>query len=210
MSNHARGLWGYTGRPPAGDELTIQSTGMGGPSAAVVLADLAELGVRRAVRVGTCAALGELAPGELLVVGEARGAARRRASAEATDAAARPGAYRGAGRRTPSRRRRSPASTASARRSATRRPSLAEPPTCRPRRCSPRARELGVAVAALLDRQRDGDGGQLARRGPRGGGETRRASRRGRTLTLKLRVRLWLFWRLFRPFSRRMRARVRG
>ena len=46
MSNHARGLWGYSGRTPAGAELTIQATGMGGPSAAVVLADLAELGVR--------------------------------------------------------------------------------------------------------------------------------------------------------------------
>jgi hypothetical protein len=31
---------------------------MGGPSAALVLRDLAELGVRRAVRIGTCAALG--------------------------------------------------------------------------------------------------------------------------------------------------------
>ncbi len=54
MSNHARGLWGYSGRTPAGTALTIQSTGMGGPSAALVLGDLAELGVRRAVRVGTC------------------------------------------------------------------------------------------------------------------------------------------------------------
>src|SRR6476469_7789804 len=57
MSNHARGLWGYSGLTPAGDELTIQSTGIGGPSAALVLADLAELGVRRAVRVGTCTGL---------------------------------------------------------------------------------------------------------------------------------------------------------
>ena len=57
MSNHARGLWGYTGRTPAGVRLTIQATGMGGPSAALVLADLAELGVRRAIRVGTCVAL---------------------------------------------------------------------------------------------------------------------------------------------------------
>jgi purine-nucleoside phosphorylase len=56
MSNHARGLWGYTGRTPAGDELTIQATGMGGPSAALVLTDLAKLGVRRVVRVGTCVA----------------------------------------------------------------------------------------------------------------------------------------------------------
>jgi uridine phosphorylase len=72
MSHHARGLWGYTGRTPRGDELTVQSTGMGGPSAAIVLADLAELGVRRAIRVGTCTALDpDLAPGQLLTVEEA-------------------------------------------------------------------------------------------------------------------------------------------
>jgi uridine phosphorylase len=72
MSNHARGLWGYWGTTPAGRELTVQSTGMGGPSAALVLADLAELGVRRAVRVGTCAAIApEPVPGELLVASEA-------------------------------------------------------------------------------------------------------------------------------------------
>lgn len=72
MSNHARGLWGYTGRTPAGDELTIQSTGIGGPSAAVVLTDLAELGVRRAIRVGTCTALvPDLGRGELIDVTEA-------------------------------------------------------------------------------------------------------------------------------------------
>src|SRR3954447_25415347 len=45
MSNHARGLWGYSGVTPAGAELTIQSTGTGGPSAGMVLADLGELGV---------------------------------------------------------------------------------------------------------------------------------------------------------------------
>jgi uridine phosphorylase len=73
MSNHARGLWGYGGRTAAGEELTIQSTGMGGPSAAVVLADLAKLGVRRAVRIGTCATVGaEAEPGELIVVEAAR------------------------------------------------------------------------------------------------------------------------------------------
>jgi uridine phosphorylase len=72
MSNHARGLWGYTGRTEAGDALTIQATGMGGPSAALVLADLAKLGVRRAVRVGTCAALAErVRPAALLLPAEA-------------------------------------------------------------------------------------------------------------------------------------------
>ncbi|MFL5874129.1 MAG: hypothetical protein ACJ75T_11760 [Solirubrobacterales bacterium] len=72
MSNHARGLWGYSGLTPAGRELTIQATGMGGPSASVVIADLAELGVRRAIRIGTCASLGELELGGLLIVSEAR------------------------------------------------------------------------------------------------------------------------------------------
>jgi uridine phosphorylase len=68
MSNHARGLWGYTGHTAAGDALTIQATGMGGPSAALVLADLAKLGVGRVVRVGTCAAFGSaVRPGELLL-----------------------------------------------------------------------------------------------------------------------------------------------
>ncbi|MDX6603210.1 MAG: purine-nucleoside phosphorylase [Solirubrobacterales bacterium] len=72
MSNHARGLWGYYGSTPAGDALTIQSTGIGGPSAALVLGDLAEMGVQRAVRVGTCVGLGRgCKPGDLLVVGEA-------------------------------------------------------------------------------------------------------------------------------------------
>lgn len=72
MSNHARGLWGYSGRTPAGHELTIQATGMGGPSASVVLGDLAELGVRRAIRIGSCASLGDLGLGELVVVTEAQ------------------------------------------------------------------------------------------------------------------------------------------
>ncbi len=72
MSNHARGLWGYSGVTGEGDRLTIQATGMGGPSAALVLADLAELGVRRAVRVGTCVGLdASVELGELLAVGSA-------------------------------------------------------------------------------------------------------------------------------------------
>ena len=72
MSNHARGLWAYFGTTPAGGELTIQATGMGGPSAALVLGDLAELGVKRAVRVGTCVGTGASGSlGDLLVVREA-------------------------------------------------------------------------------------------------------------------------------------------
>jgi uridine phosphorylase len=73
MSNHARGLWGYSGTSAAGHDLTVQATGMGGPSAALVLSDLAELGVRSAVRVGTCAAIDPgLPPGDLVWVREAR------------------------------------------------------------------------------------------------------------------------------------------
>jgi uridine phosphorylase len=72
MFNHNRGLWGYTGAAADGEPLTIQSTGMGGPSAAIVISELAELGARRLVRVGTCGAIDpSLALGELLVVTEA-------------------------------------------------------------------------------------------------------------------------------------------
>ena len=74
MFNHNRGLWGYTGTAADGEPLTIQSTGMGGPSAAIVIAELHDLGARRLVRVGTCGALApELAFGQLLVVSEAIG-----------------------------------------------------------------------------------------------------------------------------------------
>lgn len=60
MFNHHRGLWGYTGLAPDGASLTIQSTGIGGPSAAIVVHELIDLGARRLLRVGTC---GALAPG---------------------------------------------------------------------------------------------------------------------------------------------------
>ena len=72
MFNHNRGLWGYTGAAADGEPLTIQATGMGGPSAAIVLEELCDLGVRRAVRVGTCGALdGDLRLGEIVVAREA-------------------------------------------------------------------------------------------------------------------------------------------
>jgi uridine phosphorylase len=58
MFNHNRGLWGYTGDALLdGRPLTVQSTGMGGPSAAIVITELAELGARTLLRVGTCGAL---------------------------------------------------------------------------------------------------------------------------------------------------------
>ncbi len=71
MFNHNRGLWGYTGAAADGQPLTVQSTGMGGPSAAVVVTELAELGARRMLRVGTCGALDDtFALGDLLIVTE--------------------------------------------------------------------------------------------------------------------------------------------
>ena len=93
MSNHAHGLWGYWGETEDGRELTIQSLGLGGPSAAMVLAQLAGLGVKRAVGVGTCRALDPgLRLGDLMMVSEAIGAdgVSRELSAGPAEAGARP------------------------------------------------------------------------------------------------------------------------
>ena len=68
MLNHNRGLWGYTGLAPDGEPLTIQSTGLGGPSTAIVVEELISLGARRLVRLGTGAAVdGALALGSLVI-----------------------------------------------------------------------------------------------------------------------------------------------
>jgi uridine phosphorylase len=72
MMNTRRGLWGYTGMAPDGELVTVQSTGMGGPSAAIVVEELIDLGARTLLRIGTCGALvGGLALGSLLAVGDA-------------------------------------------------------------------------------------------------------------------------------------------
>jgi len=71
MFNHSRGLWGYTGTAADGAALTIQSTGIGGPSAAVVMEELCDLGVREIVHIGTCAALhAGLSPGDAVLAEE--------------------------------------------------------------------------------------------------------------------------------------------
>src|SRR3954471_8067250 len=57
MFNHHRGLWGYTGVARDGELLTIQATGMGGPSAAIVVEELIALGAKTLIRIGTCGAL---------------------------------------------------------------------------------------------------------------------------------------------------------
>ena len=72
MFNHNRGLWGYTGTAADGEPMTIQSTGMGGPSAAIVLEELCDLGLEVAIRVGTCGALDpDLRLGELVIAAAA-------------------------------------------------------------------------------------------------------------------------------------------
>ena len=72
MLNHHRGLWGYTGTANDGEPLSVQATGMGGPSAAIVVEELIALGARTLVRIGTCGALDpDLALGDLLVASAA-------------------------------------------------------------------------------------------------------------------------------------------
>jgi DeoD family purine-nucleoside phosphorylase len=57
--NGERGMLGFTGTFE-GQPISVQSTGMGCPSAAIVFEELNMLGAKRLVRVGTC---GGLAPG---------------------------------------------------------------------------------------------------------------------------------------------------
>jgi uridine phosphorylase len=86
MVNHHRGLWGYTGVAGDGAPLTIQSTGLGGPSTAIVVEELIGLGARRLVRVGTCRA--ELRLGSLVVpdaVRAADGASRALGAADVVE-----------------------------------------------------------------------------------------------------------------------------
>ena len=72
LFNDHRGLLGYTGLAPDGAPLSIQSTGMGGPSTAIVVRELVDLGALRLLRVGTCGALHDsLALGDLLIATEA-------------------------------------------------------------------------------------------------------------------------------------------
>jgi DeoD family purine-nucleoside phosphorylase len=64
--NGERGLYGYSGEFE-GTRVSVQATGMGCPSTAIVAEELAQLGVRRLLRVGTCGAVQPtLALGELV------------------------------------------------------------------------------------------------------------------------------------------------
>src|SRR5215216_1291927 len=54
--NEERGMLGFTGTFE-GRPITVQSTGMGCPSAGIVFEELIQLGATRLVRVGTCGGL---------------------------------------------------------------------------------------------------------------------------------------------------------
>src|SRR4029077_3949740 len=56
QTNAERGLLGYTGTYK-GMRLSVQSTGMGCPTATIVSEELIQLGVRKLLRVGTCGGL---------------------------------------------------------------------------------------------------------------------------------------------------------
>lgn len=55
--NRHRGLLGFTGEHE-GLRLSVQTTGMGSPSAAIVVEELADLGVKTVIRLGTCGGIG--------------------------------------------------------------------------------------------------------------------------------------------------------
>lgn len=68
-----RQLLGFTGRHKDA-RVSVQTTGMGAPSAAIVLEELVGLGAKTLVRIGTCGAVGEgLALGDSLLVTQAWG-----------------------------------------------------------------------------------------------------------------------------------------
>jgi DeoD family purine-nucleoside phosphorylase len=67
QKNGERGLLGYTGEYE-GKPVSVQATGMGCPTAAIVMEELVMLGVKRFLRVGTCGGLQtDLELGDLIV-----------------------------------------------------------------------------------------------------------------------------------------------
>jgi DeoD family purine-nucleoside phosphorylase len=67
QTNAERGLLGYTGTY-TGKRVSVQSTGMGCPTATIVSEELIQLGVKRLLRVGTCGGLqSRLGLGDIIV-----------------------------------------------------------------------------------------------------------------------------------------------
>jgi DeoD family purine-nucleoside phosphorylase len=67
QTNRERGMLGYTGTF-GGKPVSVQASGMGCPSAGIVIEELVQLGVKKIVRVGTCGGLQpDLKMGDLIV-----------------------------------------------------------------------------------------------------------------------------------------------
>jgi purine-nucleoside phosphorylase len=65
--NSERGMLGYTGTF-RGKPVSVQASGMGCPSAAIVIEELVQLGVKKIMRVGTCGGLQpDISMGDLIV-----------------------------------------------------------------------------------------------------------------------------------------------
>ena len=65
--NEVRGMLGFTGTFE-GQPISVQTTGMGAPSAGIVFDELVQLGAQRLVRVGTCGGLGaEMSMGDTVI-----------------------------------------------------------------------------------------------------------------------------------------------
>lgn len=65
--NEFRGLVGYTGTYK-GTAVSVQTTGMGAPSAAIVIEELAMLGAKTVIRIGTCGGTKpEIRPPDLII-----------------------------------------------------------------------------------------------------------------------------------------------
>lgn len=65
--NEHRGLLGFTGAYK-GVPISVQTTGMGSPSASIVVEELIKLGAKTFIRVGTCGGIGkEVSPTDLVI-----------------------------------------------------------------------------------------------------------------------------------------------
>lgn len=72
--NSERGLLGFSGTFN-GKPVSVQSSGMGFPSAAIVIEELVQLGIKKIMRVGTCGGLqADLTMGDLVIALSATGA----------------------------------------------------------------------------------------------------------------------------------------
>jgi 5'-methylthioadenosine phosphorylase/purine-nucleoside phosphorylase len=67
LVNEVRGMLGFTGTFE-GKPISVQSTGMGAPSCGIVFEELAQLGARRFIRVGTCGGIADgMAMGDTVI-----------------------------------------------------------------------------------------------------------------------------------------------